>query len=191
MRSKVGIAPALAVLVALLAVPTLAPAQQLIVSCTIATPDATAAPIEFGLAAGALDGIDPFDEPLPPPAPDQSLQVYLQMLTPPVPLPNRWRRDVRPFFDVTAERVELWAMTVESAAVGQAFTFAVETTIDEAPPYTLHVFGPAGLYRLVAPGETFTVPCTAPIMAFFWELQYDEQVAAPPSTWGGVHAQFR
>jgi hypothetical protein len=170
---------------------TVCSAQELVIHCTVATPAVSASPVEFGLARDAFVGVDGLDEPLPPPAPGQATQVYLQMLTPPVPLPNRWRRDVRPFFDVSANTVELWSMTVETDAVGQILTFSVDAVINDAPPYTLHVFGPGGLYRPVMPGDVIEVPCTAPITSFFWELQYDEQVATPPQTWGGLQSLYR
>lgn len=182
---------ALYVLVLALAPVGVCSAQELVFHCTVATPAVSTSPVEFGLAMDALVGIDGLDEPLPPPAPGQATQVYLQMLTPPVPLPNRWRRDVRPFFDVSANTVELWSMTVETDAVGQTLTFSIDADITDAPPYTLHVFGPGGLYRLVQPGDLIEVPCTAPITFFYWELQYDQQVALPPQTWGGLHSLYR
>ena len=67
---------------------TRAHGQHLYVSCTVSTPADTASTIEFGLNMTALDGIDEFDEPLPPATPAQNLLVYLQMVTPPAPLPR-------------------------------------------------------------------------------------------------------
>ena len=168
-----------------------AAAQELMVACSIEVTGTGTAGIEFGLVADALDGIDPFDEPLPPPAPDQSLQAYIHMLQPPVPLPNRWRRDVRPFYGITTNRVEIWAMTVECDAVGQEMIFATGIVVGEALPYTLDLIGPDGLQQPVHSGERFAVPCTAPITTFYWQLQYDEQVPTAPLSWGGMQAAFR
>ena len=190
MRSVFGIAVVGALLVLCGSAPGSA-AQELMVACTVEVAETGTAEVEFGLVADALVGIDPFDEPLPPPTPDQSLQVYIQMMLPPVPLPNRWRRDVRPFYGITTNRVEIWSMTVECTAIGQEMVVGVDITVDEVLPYTLHILGPDGLQRLVQSGERFAVTCTAQIMTFYWQLQYDEQVPLAPHSWGGMKAVFR
>ena len=166
-------------------------AQFAIFSCTVADPDETASPVEFGLTTTALDGIDAEDEPLPPPAPDQELLVYLQMILPPTPLPNRWRRDIRPFLYIGDEHIALWSMVVESSAVGDDFEFSTGLDIHEPSPYSLALIGPDGLRRQVLPGEIFDVPCTAPIMIFYWELQYDEQIPTGHMPLGALKALFR
>jgi len=171
--------------------PGQAESQHVIISCTITTPDESASPVELGLNMTALDGVDPDDEPLPPPAPDQELLVYLQMVLPPAPLPNRWRRDIRPFLHLGDQRVALWSMVVESTALGDDFIFSTGLDIHEPSPYALALIGPNGLRRQVSPGETFVVPCTAPIMVFYWELQYDEQIPTAEVPLGALKALFR
>lgn len=166
-------------------------AQHVIVSCTVSTPEEAAAPLEFGLNMTALDGIDPDDEPLPPLPPGQELNAYLQMILPPAPLPNRWRRDMRPFLHEGYQHISLWSMVIESSGTCDDYVFSTGLDIHEPSPYALTIIGSDGLRRPVSPGETFEVPCTAPIMIFYWELRYDEQIPTAARSLGGLKALFR
>lgn len=165
-------------------------AQDLTVSCSISLPDQHALPVEFGLALAAAVGIDPFDEPLPPAAPGQVLQAFLQMPVHESPLPNRWRKEVRPFASGATAQVEIWVMTVECTAVGQQLTFTAELAPGSAPPYALSIVSPDGAEHDVAPGSSLAFPCTSEVMVFQWILRDDEQVASRSATWGGAKTAF-
>jgi len=166
-------------------------AQELLVSCEVSQAGDSAAMVEFGLAEGATDGIDAFDEPLPPAAPDPALRAWLTMPSVAVPSLDAWRRDVRPFLDDGPVTAAVWTMTVEGAAADTALTFAVGFHLVDPPPYSLRLTGPDGLDRPVSANETIEVPCRSTTTTYYWELQYDGQVPTAPQSWGGLKAQMR
>jgi len=113
------------------------------------------------------------------------------MILPPLPLPNRWRRDIRPFNQEDGIWSTVWSMVVESDAVGQIMTFSTAVDIHEPGPYVLFLLGPNGLRTRISPGGTIEVPCTAPTMIFYWELQYDEGVPLGDHSFGSLKALYR
>ncbi len=145
----------------------------------------------FGLREDALQGIDAWDLPEPPAPPGATFRSYLSMFEPLAGLPNRWLHDFRPVNSITLDRVELWQLTIESAAVGSTCRIDVRARDPIGIPYELYFFGPGLYYTPLQAPASVSFPITAPAMTQFFELRLDESVATTPTTWGGVKSLFR
>lgn len=127
---------------AILVAAEFAPAQELTFEFRATVDGFTSDWHVLGLREDALQGIDQYDLPEPPPAPGATFRSYLAMFEPLPGLPNRWLHDFRPVNSVTLDRVELWQMCLESAAVGATCSIDVRVVDPIAAPYDLYFFGP-------------------------------------------------
>jgi len=144
----------------------------------------------FGLHAGALQGLDQYDIPAPPPSPSAPFFIYLAMMDPPAGLPNQWLHDLRPPEDLVNDRVELWQMGLASAPVGATCTIRITETQPGLAPYDLDFFGPGASFNKITVPGTFSFPVTSTDLDFFWELQLADQVAVESVSWGGVKSLY-
>jgi hypothetical protein len=166
-------------------------AQELMFVYQATSDGSSAAPNRFGLRDDALEGLDQYDLPQPPPVPDNAFNTYLSMLTPPAVFPNRWLDDVRPSLNLTLDRIELWQMMIVGGATGSPCTITITEEAASPVPYELYLIG-SGLAdeRVPVPGS-LTFNLSSPSMLLLWELHLDDQVAVESATWGGVQALYR
>lgn len=174
-----------------LCAPTMATAQELTFEFQVTIGGAASDWHAFGLREDALQGIDHWDLPEPPPPPGATFHSYLAMFEPLEGLPNRWRHDFRPVNSVTLNRVELWQLVIESPAVGGSCRLDVRLREPIGIPYELYLFGPGTYYIPLQAPASVTIPILASSMVHFLELRLDESVTAAPFTWGGVKSLFR
>ena len=144
----------------------------------------------FGLRADAQPGLDDFDVPAPPPAPEAPFHSYLVMSEPPAGLPNQWLEDLRPVVDLVQDRVEIWQMDLASVAPGGTCTITVSETEPGLAPYELNFFGPGADFVDIAVPGSISFPVSAPYLVFFWELRLADEVDVLDRTWGGVKALY-
>lgn len=166
-------------------------AQDLTFSFQVTLNGETSDAHQFGLREDALQGLDQYDVPEPPAAPDAGFVSYLAMFNAPLSLPNRWRRDFRPTVSLLADRIELWQFDFQSAAIGSEATITIDTLGPVLVPYELYFFGPGVYYEPVETPDSFTFPITADKLVFFWELRLTDAVNAVPTTWGGIKSLYR
>jgi hypothetical protein len=145
----------------------------------------------FGLREDAVQGVDQYDLPEPPPLPEAAFRSYLAMFEPLAGLPNRWLHDFRPVDGVTLDRVEIWQIVLESSALGQPCTVELRAPDPIGVPYDLFFFGPQVYFQRVTVPGTISFTIDSPAMVNFLELRLDDSVAEEAETWGGVKALFR
>ncbi len=166
-------------------------AQELTFSFQVTLNGVTSDTRQFGLKEGSLQGLDIYDVPEPPAAPDAAFVTYLAMFDPPASLPNRWRRDFRPASSLMGDYIELWQMDFQSDAIGSEATITIDTVGAVPVPYELYFFGPDVYYEPIEVPDSVTFPVTATNLVFFWELRLADEVENISATWGGVKNLYR
>ena len=166
-------------------------AQDLTFSFRVTLNGETSDTHQFGLREDALQGLDNYDVPEPPAAPEAGFVSYLAMFNAPTSLPNRWRHDFRPTVSLLADRVELWQFDFQSSAIGSEATITIDTVGSVSVPYELYFFGPGVYYEPVDTPDSITFPITSDKLVFFWELRLGDVVSAEQTTWGGIKSLYR
>lgn len=145
----------------------------------------------FGLRNDAQQGVDAWDLPQPPAPPGATFWSYLSMLEPEAGLPNRWLHDFRPVSGAMLDRVELWQLTIESAAIGGICRVDIRSTGPIGIRHELYCFGSNLDQTRVQLPTYVSFPVTATSLTMYFELRLDESVATTRSTLGGVKSLFR
>ena len=171
--------------------PTPGNAQELTFTFQVTIDGETSDFHQFGLRVDAMQGIDNYDVPEPPTAPDAAFTSYLGMFEAPTTLPNRWRHDFRPTQSFTSDRVELWPYYLESPAIGSEATISITATGDFLLPYELFFLGSETSHEPITSATSITVPITSGFLVYFWELQLADEVTIDSTTWGGVKNLYR
>lgn len=172
-------------------IPVVAQAQSLTFSFQVSLNGETSDDLQFGLREDAMQGIDNYDVPEPPAAPNASFVSYLAMFNAPTSLPNRWRHDFRPTVSLLADRIELWQFDFQTAAIGSEVTITIDTVGAVPVPYELYFFGPGVYYEPIEVPDTITFPVLSDKLVFFWELRLADEVTTTATTWGGIKSLYR
>jgi hypothetical protein len=144
----------------------------------------------YGFQDDASSGMDAFDVPEPPAPPADFLSLAFVMPGPSVPLPNRWRDDIRAVQDF-ADCIEIWELHVTTDRIGAECAFDLE--IEEGDQFALRltVIGPdGGEFPVQVPGG-FTMDLTGPESILWLVLTADGPIASTNSTWGGFKVSYR
>ncbi len=122
----------------LFALPAVAAGQSVVLSVRAVLDSLDSGPHLFGFHDDALAGIDDYDVPEPPHAPADYLSLAFTMLDPDVPLPNRWRDELRNSA-IFEDQGETWRLLVETdhsgtlrlyfdVLVGQQYPLSLEVS---------------------------------------------------------------
>ncbi len=145
---------------------------------------------EFGFRDGATTGLDAWDVPEPPLPPAVYAALSFRMLAPPLPIPNRYRHDIRSgddFWDL----VEIWELHLESDRLGAECSLAFSQTAGDPTGLVLRVLGPwMADWAEVPLGGTLVFTVAATDMPLWVELTLDMSVPAELVTWSRVKRLF-
>ncbi len=165
-------------------------AQDLLLSIQANAAGLSAPAHIFGFSESALTGPDQLDVPEPPHPPSEYLALAFRMLTPPAPLPNRYRDDVRAAVDF-ADQSELWELHVETDRIGADCTLTVSMVSPPIDVLHLRIIPESGGKEIVVPlpGST-SVTLDGPDTTLWLELTADVPVGAKRGTWGAVKSIY-
>ena len=164
--------------------------QEITFNYDVSLDGATSGAYAFGLRDDALQGLDHYDIPAPPPAPDAPFATYLAMFEPPADLPNKWLHDFRPVGNLINDRVELWEMDLTTDAGGGLCTITITEPQPGQTPYELNFFGPeVNFEKIVVPGS-ISFPISSSFLVFFWELRLADEVDVANTSWGGIKSLY-
>jgi len=166
-------------------------AQEFTFEFTVTLDNETTDCKQFGLREDALQGIDDYDLPEPPPVPGAGFDAYIAMFSGPTSLPNRWRYDFRPTVNLMSDRIELWQFEFLSNAIGSEVTIDIDTVGPVPVPYELYFFGPDVYYDPIIVPDRLIFTVSAENMVFFWELRLDSAVETTSTTWGDIKSLYR
>lgn len=145
----------------------------------------------FGLADGALPGVDALDQPAPPPLPGLGFDAWLVMPVSPAGLPNRWLGDFRPANNSSVEVVDFWEFVVAAPSAGVRCRLEVRPVSPVGYGERLSLLPPTGGSPDFSMGGSFEWPLDSPTVSLLFELRTGTPVAVETESWGSIKALFR
>lgn len=171
-----------------LSIPLAAAAQSVVVSVRAVTDEHDSGIHLFGFHDDALLGIDDYDVPEPPLPPSGYLALAFTMDLPDVPLPNRWRNELRPSM-IFEDQAETWHLLVDTDETGYLLLLF---DVPEGAQYPLAL----EIASETRGGERHDIPAEVlwPITDHHMELllTLTSSVALPDerASWSGIKALF-
>jgi hypothetical protein len=168
-----------------------AEAQDLVLQAQIDAIDGPVPPLQFGVRAGALPGLDDFDLPAPPVSPGGEFAAYLAMLEPPAGFPNAWIHDFRALERFRQARFEIWEMTWENLLWSDFVIVSLSALSEPDFPYQVLLHGPDGFSLEMSVPGIAVVPVQYANMDLIWEVILDDPVTTRNQSLGGVKTLYR
>jgi len=178
------------ILISLTILPATASGQSVIISLDASCAESVSGAHHFGFRDEALTGYGPYDMPEPPLAPAPYLAFSFSIPGSSVPLPNRWRDDIRSSADFI-DRVEVWEMHVETDLIGQFCSVAVDCVEGSEQPVELAVIGLDPIEISVPIPGTFSFTIGQPFSVVWLELTSDTPIVDSTTTWGEIKNMYR